>query len=345
MERREGMHEASRHGGAGESEDAWRPVSPLRPARACVVRGQHVIHVGYHKTASTWLQVCVFPHLAGVRYGDPLLDHLVANLATADDRMFFAEAFGSVLRQVEGLPGGPLLLSNEGISGTLWDVRDTGFRNAERLRRLMPGARIVLVVRRQDEMLRSIHAQYVNEGGTRPLREFVEREVEGCRFSLRHLEYDRLAGCYGELFGQDRVWIVPYEYLRAQRDRFLDGLCEFLGAELTLSVSRARLNHSLSCPSLWLLRTWNRLFHTSRFNHVPLLVSLPGGRRARNLMQERVDPLVRRVSGRTTSAADAVLLADVAAGFAESNGRLQRFCRQPLAAWGYPLPALTPERV
>jgi len=331
--------------GSTECEDRWRPVSrPRAVRRACRAGGEHLIHVGYHKTASTWLQVCVFPYLAGVRYGDPLFDHLVTNLATADDRTFFAEAFRSVLRQIDALAGGPLLLSNEGIRGTLWNVRDTGFRNAERLRGLMPRARIVLVVRRQDEMLRSVHAQYVNEGGTRPLREFVERGVEGCRFSLRHLEYDRLAGCYVDLFGQDRVWIVPYEHLRAQREEFLDGLCEFLGAELTVTAARARLNHSLSCPSLWLLRTWNRLFRASRFNQAPSLASLPGGRRVRNFMQERLDPFVCRVAGRTTSAADGVLLADIAARFAQSNGRLQRFCSQPLATWGYPLPLAAPGR-
>jgi hypothetical protein len=327
---------------SGAAEQAHRPVSPLRPVRrARQASAQHLVHIGYHKTASTWLQFCVFPHLTGVRYGDPLFDHLVRNLATADDHMFFAEAFKSVLSQIEGLPGGPLLLSNEGISGTLWDTRDTGLRNATRVHGLMPAARIVLVVRRQDEMLRSIHAQYVNEGGTRPLREFVEGGVEGCRFSLHHLEYHRLAGRYVELFGQDRVWVVPYEHLRAQRDQFLEGLCEFLGAELTVDVSRARLNHSLSPPSLWLLRMWNRLFRASRFNQAPYLAALPGGRRVRNLMQGRVDPIVRRVTVRTTSAADGRLLADIAARFADSNQRLQGFCSRPLTPWGYPLPAVT----
>jgi hypothetical protein len=303
--------------------------------------GGHVIHIGYHKTASTWLQTCVFPYLADVHYGDPLLGAFVTNLATADDHAFFAAGFRSVVRQIEGRSGRPLLLSNEGISGSLWEGPDTGLRNAARLHRVMPAGRILVVVRRQDDMVRSIHAQYVNEGGTRPLREFVDgHQIEGSRFSLCHLEYDRLVGRYVELFGRDRVWVMPYEHLRMRRDRFLQALCELLGTELTADISRARLNRSLSRPSLWALRAWNRLFRASRFNPAPCFGPLPGVRRARNFMQGRVDPIVRRLLAERACAADASMLAEIAAGFSASNERLQRFCTESLAAWGYPLPGV-----
>jgi len=312
-------------------------VSPRRAPRGQA--GEHIVHVGYHKTASTWLQVSVFPHLADVRYGDPLLAHFIVNLATAADPTFFAAGFRSVLRQIDQISGGPLLLSNEGLSGSLWDDDETGLRNAERLHGLLPAARILMAVRRQDEMLRSIHGQYVNEGGTRPLRAFVEgRGVPGSRFSLRHLEYDRLVGRYVDLFGRDRVWVVPYEYLRACPERFLDRLCQMLGTRLIAPVSDARLNHSLSRPGLWLLRSWNGLFRRSRFNPDPRLAVLPGGRRARNIMQQQVDPLLRRLGYKTDGAENARMLADLASQFARSNERLQQFCGEPLSDWGYALP-------
>ena len=320
---------------------AYRVVAELRPRRRLRAGStEHVIHVGYHKTASTWLQVCVFPYVAGFHYGDPLLGNFIVNLASAADHTFFAAGFRSVLRQIEAASGGPLLLSYEGLSGSLWDGYGTGLRNAARLHTIAPCARILLVVRRQDEMLRSVHAQYVNEGGTQALREFVDSPgVEGSRFSLRHLEYDRLATRYVELFGRDRVWVIPYEYLRAQRQVFLEDLCAFLGSGLTANISRAQLNHSLSGPSLWLLRTWNRLFRVSRFNSEPLLRPLPGGRRMRNLMQRRVDPIVRWLAPERSTTRDARLLDELAADFAASNQRLQRYCPRSLATWGYRLPA------
>ncbi len=262
----------------------------------------HVLHIGYHKTASTWLQLHVFPNLRGLRCGEPLLRQLGANLATASDELLFASAFHASLRQLERLPGGPLLLSDEGISGSLWDGYGSGPKNAERLHRVLPRAKILIVVRRQDEMLRSIHGQYVNEGGTRPLRDFIAgRDLEGSRFSLRHLEYDHLVVRYVELFGRERVWVAPYECLRAHPDRFLDDLCEFLGSRLTAPVPRTRENQTLSKPALWLLRTWNRLFRASRFNPNPRLGPLRGGRRVRNLLQRRLDPMIRGASRRQRS--------------------------------------------
>jgi len=299
----------------------------------------HIVHVGYHKTASTWLQVCVFPHLAGVRYGEPALRQLVANLATARDGQFFAATLRSALREVAQLPGGRALLSDEGLSGSLWAGYGSGPRNARRLHTVVPGAQIILFVRRQDEMLRSIYAQYVNEGGTRSLRDFVSgREIEGSRFSLLHLEYDHLVDCYVDLFGHGRVWVVPYEHLRARPDRFLGELCDVLETDLTRPVSRSRQNRSLSPPTLRFLRAWNRLFRASRFNSDPLVAALPGGSRVRALLQNRVDPVVRHAAWDPSRKRDAVALAELAAGFAESNQRLQRFCSHSLAALGYPLP-------
>ena len=90
-----------------------RVASGLGPHRVSRAHArEHIVHVGYHKTASTWLQLSVFPYLADVRYGDPLLAHFVVNLATAADPAFFAGGFRSVLRQIEQVSTGPLLLSN-----------------------------------------------------------------------------------------------------------------------------------------------------------------------------------------------------------------------------------------
>jgi hypothetical protein len=301
-------------------------------------REEHFVHIGYHKTASTWLQVYVFPYLAGLCYRDPLLVRLVTNLATADSGSFFGADCRVMLRQVTRRSAGQVLLSDEGLSGSLWDGYGSGPRNAERLRRVLPGARILVLVRRQQDMLRSIHAQYVNEGGTRPLLDFVDgHELEGSRFSLRHLEYDQLVEHYVNLFGRDRIWIVPYEYLRAQPEGFLDELCAVLGTSLTATVRHTWPNRSLPKPSLWLLRSWNRLFRASRFNAHPLVCSLRGSRHARRLLQG-ADPIIRPVLWNGPRKREARLLADLAARFADSNQRLQRFCPYSLARWSYPLP-------
>ena len=241
------------------------------------VATRHVVHVGYHKTASSWLQDCVFPHLGGLRYADPILGSFAEILST--DTEFREDDLRS---RIERLGDQRLLLSHEGLSGSLWDGYGGGSRNALRLHAVMPGAVVLIIVRRQDEMLRSIYAQYVNEGGTRSLGDFVAGvDVEGSRFSLRHLEYDQLVSRYVEMFGRDRVWVAPYEQLRAEPAEFLGELCDMVGAKLTGNIPSSWPNRSLSRPCLWLLRTWNRLFRASRFNAAPLVSALPGGRKVR----------------------------------------------------------------
>jgi hypothetical protein len=303
----------------------------------------HVAHVGYHKTASTWLQLSVFPHLARYCFADARLRQLGLDLATADDGVFDADRTREALSAVATGSGQRLLLSNEGLSGSLWEGGAQGLRSAERLADVLPGARILVLVRRQDEMLRSIHAQYVNEGGTLGLGDFIAaRSVEGSRFELGHLEYDRLAARYVALFGRAHVRVMPYERLRADPAAFLSELCDFLGTSLTREVSRARRNRSLSPLSLRLLRIWNRLFRASAFNPRPLVAALPGGRRVRTLAQRRIDPALRHFWRSRGRRRDDSMLADLASRFAESNRRLQSLCAHPLAAWGYPLAASTP---
>src|SRR5262245_25738214 len=110
----------------------------LRRPRA--IAAEPVVHVGYHKTASTWLQFCVFPLLRGIRYGEPPVHGLAHRLATATNDASLAADLCQ-LRRIARHPDEPLLLSSEGISGSLWDGDGSGLRNAARLHRALPGAR------------------------------------------------------------------------------------------------------------------------------------------------------------------------------------------------------------
>jgi hypothetical protein len=281
-----------------------------------------VVHIGYPKTGSTWLQQRVFPHVPGVRFGnaDPRLRALMTGLVL--EETFEPEPLRAALG------GGALLYSDESICGDMFAEPSHGFRNAERLHAAAPDARIVVFVRRQQEMIRSLYAQYVNMGGTRPLRDFVDGRAPGCLFTAEHLEYDRLLDAYARLFGPERVRVLVYERLRADPASFAVQVLEAMGAEAPDRLRVSWPNRSLSPAGLALLRGWNRAFRASRFNERPWL-ALPGGRRVRSVLQQRLDPVLRRLSA-------AGPLPD-ANGYAESNRRLQAYVDEPLERWGYTL--------
>ena len=277
-----------------------------------------VVHIGYPKTGSTWLQQQVFPRLS-LPYGnaDP-------RLRAAMTRLILDDAFDPA--DVRLKP--PVLFSDEAICGDMFADVSHGFRSAERLHAVAPNARVLVLVRRQPDMVRSLYAQYVNMGGIGSLDDFLAGRAAGCLFTHQHLEYDRLVTHYAELFGRERVLVAPYERLRADPLDFVRRLC----GELELDVPDVRVtwpNRSLSPAGQAALRGWNRAFRASRFNPRPL-VALPGGRAVRNVLQRHIDPLLRRLSAKTEPTDGA--------RYQESSARLQEFCEDDLAGWGYALP-------
>lgn len=298
----------------------------------------HLLHIGMPKTASTWLQRHVFPGLSGFTYGnqDPTVARLVGALLHTPDDEFDPGPFRSVVAEYDA-NGARLLVSHEGLSGDLWS-RGHGRgpeRYARRLAAVLPGADILVVLRNQPEMLVALYAQYVNEGGTSSFARFLSGEHVGPGFDFDALEYDALVETYQGRFGVDRVWVFPYERLRADPASFLAEL-ERRYETTAGSPARRRVNVSLSPAGLLALRAWNRLFRASPFNPSPAVAALPGGRRVRTLMQDVVDPALRRIApaalGRhTTARAHAV-----AARYAASNARLSALTGFDPRALGYP---------
>ena len=298
--------------------------------------GRHLLHVGVHKTGSTWLQQCVFPQARAVAYADPVVGALVANLLHADDEDFHADAFRALVADVERR-GVRLLISHEGLTGATWADGISGDRLARRLGDVIPHADVIVLIRNQAEMLLALYAQYVNEGGTCALADFLAGDHEGPRLAADVLDYDRVVSAYRDAFGE-RVWVVPYERVRDDPMQFTRELDDRYDLGLDEPTLR-RVNVSLSPTGLRVLRAWNRLFRASPFNPDPAVVSLPGGRRVRNLMQQTIDPPLRRLTPNRAIQHGLELARSHAVAYAQSNVRLAALCDLPLREIGYPWPA------
>ena len=302
-----------------------------------VRRHRHLVHVGLHKTGSTWLQNDVFPQLPGFTFGnfDPVLSALLGNLMSADDDHFFDVAFAAVVAHYEARET-RLLLSHEGLSGSLFATGATGRRSARRLASVLPDADVLLLIRNQPEMLLAAYAQYVNEGGSASFSRFTTGDVEGPVFELESLEYHRLLEIYVDLFGGERVCVFPYEHLRNEPTAFLDELHRRYGADLG-ELSTRRVNVSLSPAGLAVLRTWNRLFRATAFNPSPALRPLPGGRRVRNSLQMHIDPVLRQLVPEAVTAGRLRSARGICARYAAGNRRVEELTGWDLGALGYPL--------
>lgn len=207
-----------------------------------------IVHIGYHKTATTWFQQSVYPAAASHHF--VARARVQAALLDPPGLAFDPEAARALLN--EGGDGRPLLLCEENLSGYIHNGGLHGFlppAMAERIRAVLPDARIVVFVRSQAEMAAACYLQYVRGGGTHSVRRYLfpEAFLAGAyaqkfkvpRFAFDHLDYDRLVARYDLLFGRENIHVYPYEKL-ADPEAMLGRMEEDL--ELRLDHARLRFD-------------------------------------------------------------------------------------------------------
>ena len=209
-----------------------------------------VFHIGLHKTASGTLQRQFFPACKNVNTLTTSQDETRAFIRaiTKTDPAYFdghqaAELLSPVMRdnQVN-------LISNESISGPPYAgvvERELDHRSAilENVRNTFPDSRIVIVLRRQDALARSMYRQYVKRGGTARISTFYGFDMDDgvgmfSRNRFRYLPYIQLLN---KLF-PERVLVLLFEEFVKDKPAFLRRLCEFIGTdvpELTMHAENA----------------------------------------------------------------------------------------------------------
>ena len=220
-----------------------------------------LLHIGYHKTGTTWLQRHVF--------GDPKSGFSQMGGA---QRLIAVNAFDFRPRRIRNqmkrrigqaqAQGLVPVLSSERLSG---EPHFGGYDSetiADRLAAVFPNARVLVVVREQTSMFLSIYKEYIRRGGAASLRQYLATPRDGYwlpQFRFAFLEYHRLIGYYQDLFGAESVMVLPYELLQAQPWTFLGQIGEFAGVPAAQPQGRP-VNVSLSAFALGLKRHANRYF-------------------------------------------------------------------------------------
>jgi Sulfotransferase domain len=126
------------------------------------------IHVGLPKTASTLLQEIVFPALKPMTYiSRPYTqeNHAFNKLQYADDSLYAAEELRDEIDNIIALePGNKVLISDELLSGApFYNFINRGLI-AKRLAEILPHAEVILFLRGQKDIIRSLYNQYVKIG-------------------------------------------------------------------------------------------------------------------------------------------------------------------------------------
>lgn len=201
-----------------------------------------LLHLGYPKASSTWLQdrLFKFPEMGFW----PIFPEK-ADRARLNRLLVYPEGYGSFdpalaeeyADRLAARPRADLVpvISAESLVGTEIDPnRAVGRLIAERLKELVPEARVLIIIREQVSMIRSRYLYYVRGGGTLPLKRFIERPEmfetrawTGCY--LDYFKYDSLVAYYQSLYGASQVLALPLELLRRDPQAYVEAIRSFSG--------------------------------------------------------------------------------------------------------------------
>ena len=293
-----------------------------------------LIHPGFHKTGTTWLQDELF---ADTRLFNALMTHADVDrlIVRPHDFLFDPEPARTWIAAQRVDDGRVDVVSSEILSGSPFYGLREARALADRLKAIAPDARILLTVRAQPAILRSLYQQYIKRGGTlKPAAFFDQRTEPGYHgFDMDLLQFHLFADHYAALFGEQNVIVLPQELLQRQPQQFLETLMAFAtGGNLPSGLTMSDRRGSGVSPPMG----GTPLFRLSnRFRSTPLN---PGGFAG----LEWVGALLFKLGYRKTIGSEyyrreveTALSRLIRDRYAQSNLLLQRFVPLDLATLGY----------
>jgi hypothetical protein len=262
-----------------------------------------LLHIGYHKTGTTWLQKHVFSNNA---YGfispmsvREMVDQIILPHPLDFDAPSCREAITKRLDAITS-PDLTPVFSNERFSGHPHSGGYDSKTLADRLKQLFPQARVYLCIRRQEDVVLSCYNQYIRTGGAISIASYlnVGDRTRVPLFDFRHFMYHRLIAYYQTLFGTQAVRVLPFGLFSQDNARYISKIIEFAtGRPCLLDLStlpgRDKSNRSVTGFELKALTMVNYLIGTR--NSINQFSLFPMGReRTRSLFRviQKLDPLI-----------------------------------------------------
>jgi hypothetical protein len=219
------------------------------------IRKEIVIHIGYPKTGTTTLQKHFFPKLETHEYlgkddlsqRDTGFSYLIKKRVF--DNINMIKSYESLSELIYKKIKSKALISDEDFIFNCLrpnlDSSDIQFIStnevARRLKQIFTEdkfkVKILIVIRRQDELILSLYAQsyrhfYSKLVSTDTFEKFYALFLQNENNSLNYvLEYDKIYKEYKELFGNSEIEVMPYEQLLISPDIFYENICNLLNID------------------------------------------------------------------------------------------------------------------
>jgi hypothetical protein len=260
-----------------------------------------LLHIGYHKTGTTWLQKFLFDN-AEVGFIQPFSRNqdiprlLILPPPFHFDAAGCREHFGPGIVEARNRGLVPVL-SLESLSGNPHVAGYNSREIADRLHEVFPDGRVVIGIREQKSMIFSGYKQYVRVGGTASLEDYLDPPFYRERVSMRvpqfHFDYFKYHGLieyYIKLFGRENVLVLLYEQFTRQPSDFVTPIIRFAGArEVENLPYDEHIHQALTGTQVAMKQRLNFIAAYDSINPTVLIRS--------SGVKRRVDRLIRRIDG------------------------------------------------
>ena len=211
-----------------------------------------VIHIGLHKTGTTWLQRRVFadPAMGYVSTANGQSNEATDAFVTCDPLAFDPDQARARFRPLldEATAKGLVpVISQERLSS---DPSFGGYYFTDvvdRLVRAFGAVKFLLTIREQRGMLLALYRQAVRSGGTHTLTQMIGtgKEPTGWAPTIRpeYLMYDRMIEHLSERVGRENLCVLPLELMRSDPKDYLARLQAFTGATATIEPKPGETVH------------------------------------------------------------------------------------------------------
>ncbi|MBX2822494.1 MAG: sulfotransferase domain-containing protein [Rhodothermaceae bacterium] len=231
------------------------------------------LHIGYHKTGTTYLQEKIFGQLETVNYlGRPWINEQFKSFFTdykfshpldfdpTAMRLRFESIVEEAVQAHQLNPSHPLLISHESLmTGPEW-FGGAVVERAQRLAECFPDVKLIISFRNQADFTASNYSNYVMHGGKLSFDNFLHHSFAGQYNLLPRLSFDKVLEFYISKFGQENIHVYLHEELKQTPQLMLEQLCSFLEVEEAVTMTKSTVNKGVGRRSTALIRFLNHFF-------------------------------------------------------------------------------------
>jgi len=307
-----------------------------------------LVHVGYPKALSTWLQGPLFcpPNgfmraMGAVAAGMALVNPSPLKF---DERVVRNQLIATRRRQGSFRKVVPVVSLEDLVGNRVTGGHDAKLL-ADRLAMCFDTARILIIVREQQSMLRSLYENLViGRGYPRSVASFLDpvSPTDVPQISPEFLRYDDLTAYYRQCFGPERVLVLPYEFFLEAPRAFVSRIGSFAGGaaehmDLDQIATERVVNAGRGLTAVIALRLINKWVFKSPLDPRGIMrLDSRGLYRWRTRIIDKIDGLAPDTLDRWLEQRFARYAAGQTAGrFRASNRRLAEMMDMDLARYGY----------